>query len=358
MIKKLFGPINRWQFTIAYLLLSVVYALIGRFTLFFYPITGTEILLESILWFIVLNIILAYKRFFDVFDSWWKALLCSLLVLASMCAIIINTSIILKTQVDNIITPNNTENLKSQIILQGIITLFVIFLTLFLLFKKGKNNTKPFEWKVTLRRTIIVILIVLTVNVIQYRTGFAINHGMMYPTIEVEPSLVSKIVKNVKLSRGDIVADKNDYRLRRIIGLPNETVEMRGKEIYINGKLFDDKYAFYSEKLEPIHFQKTFKLDNNQYLLIGDNRYFTEGGKILGKNKEGVESWRPLREKSVYMVVPKENLVEKVVGIHYLGYDRETKKWKSAGFAFAFNGKPFEHNFKRRSIYDKMFLKD
>ena len=59
------------------------------------------------------------------------------------------------------------------------------------------------------------------------------------------------------------------------------------------------------------------------------------------------------------MVVPKENLVEKVVGIHYHDYkhsENKTYNVTHAGFAFAFKGKTFEHNFKRRSIFDRMFL--
>ena len=41
-------------------------------------------------------------------------------------------------------------------------------------------------------------------------------------------------------------------------------------------------------------------------------------------------------------------------------YQTETKTYNvtHAGFAFAFKGKTFEHNFKRHSIFDRMFLKD
>ena len=40
--------------------------------------------------------------------------------------------------------------------------------------------------------------------------------------------------------------DKSKDFIKRVIGLPGDKVEMKGQKIYINGKLFDDKYGVYS----------------------------------------------------------------------------------------------------------------
>src|SRR3977135_2905402 len=59
-------------------------------------------------------------------------------------------------------------------------------------------------------------------------------------------------IGNVK--RGDIVVFKypeepdRDF-IKRVIGLPGETVEVREKKVYVNGKPLDEPYAHYLQPL-------------------------------------------------------------------------------------------------------------
>ena len=331
MIKKLFGPINRWQFFVA-LLIVYSYCLYAGifcdiqdppFPRIYYCHLNNHLHIDySHFIFLFLFYISIFKRLIDI-NNISKTLLLMLPI------ILLNTYML------------TIHNYDILCIWGG---WYIICLVFGLLIIRGKNYY-PYDIKK---------------YTLPYKSGCFIDYGNMYPAFGGNDTiLVHMITPKTVLNRGDIVTNRNDNILRRIIGLPNETVEMRGKEIYINGKLFDDKYAFYSEKLEPIDFQNTFRLNSNQYLLIGDNRYYTKGGKYLTTDKENIELWKDIWSSiSIYTVVTKEDLHEKAIGIQYQDYNENTKKLTHAGFAFAFKGKTFEHNYKRRSIYDRMFLKE
>lgn len=73
--------------------------------------------------------------------------------------------------------------------------------------------------------------------------------------------------------RGDIVIFKYpddesvDY-LKRIIGLPGETVEIISGKVYINGELLDEPYL--SE--EPTGDFGPYQVPEDSYFMLGDNR--------------------------------------------------------------------------------------
>lgn len=65
--------------------------------------------------------------------------------------------------------------------------------------------------------------------------------------------------------------NKSLYYIKRIIGLPGETVEIKGSDIYINGKVLKEHYG-----KEPILDGGTAKnaitLGKDEYFVLGDNR--------------------------------------------------------------------------------------
>jgi len=94
--------------------------------------------------------------------------------------------------------------------------------------------------------------------------------------------------------RGDVVAirfsGKSIMLMKRVVGLPGETVEWVNGRLLINGRPLDEPYVKYdcSWNFRPNH----WKLDEDEYYVVGDNRSMpqelhTKGGakreRIVGK---------------------------------------------------------------------------
>jgi signal peptidase I len=69
--------------------------------------------------------------------------------------------------------------------------------------------------------------------------------------------------------------------IKRVIGLPGETVEIRDTKVYINGKELNEPYI--NEPCEPARCpNKTWQLGNDQYFFMGDNRNHSSDSRAFG----------------------------------------------------------------------------
>ncbi len=194
------------------------------------------------------------------------------------------------------------------------IILIIIFLPLILL--KDAVRSKRVIWKKILY--VLVILIgfgfywlgglesvknLLTSNL--YESGITdklstvhIQGTSMLPTIQDGSTVSLSSPKKYGLERGDIVSFQNKetaglFYLKRIVGLPAETVSIKNGHVIINGKIMDEKYTLNDLPT----FGSTFITDcevytvpQNHFLVLGDNRTVSEDSRILGfVDKEEIE---------------------------------------------------------------------
>ena len=139
------------------------------------------------------------------------------------------------------------------------------------------------SWKKELLTTGLYLLIVLCltyliIHFVGQRTR--VKGQSMYPTLENGDNLiVDKIsYRFTDPKRFDIVVfqpireKKGTYYIKRIIGLPGETVRIdeTGK-IYINGELLDESYG-YEVILRAGRAEEEITLAENEYFVMGDNR--------------------------------------------------------------------------------------
>lgn len=98
----------------------------------------------------------------------------------------------------------------------------------------------------------------------------------MYPTIEDPCALISrKIQENEEIERFECITfDGEDGKIlvKRVIGLPGDTIKIKKSNIYINGDLINEPYIYYNCDMYPEADEISFSVPENSYFVMGDNR--------------------------------------------------------------------------------------
>lgn len=74
--------------------------------------------------------------------------------------------------------------------------------------------------------------------------------------------------------------DVDEYYVKRIFGLPGETVQIKGNDVYINGSKIEDSYAK-DVMSEAGIAAKPYKLGSDEYFVLGDNRSVSLDSRTL-----------------------------------------------------------------------------
>ena len=143
---------------------------------------------------------------------------------------------------------------------------------------------------------IIVIILVLLFKKFLY-TPIRVNGESMMKTLHDGDIMILNIIdyKVHGLKRFDIVVvdEGDELIIKRVIGLPGDTVEYKNNKLYINGKKVNDKYA--SEKTEDF----SVLVPKNEYFVLGDNRT-----NSLDSRAFGTFSSKKIKGKTSMIVFP------------------------------------------------------
>jgi signal peptidase I len=168
--------------------------------------------------------------------------------------------------------------------------------------EENKLKSTIREYAETLVIAIILALVIRTFVV----QAFKIPSGSMIPTLNIgDHILVNKFIYGVRLPftdvtlipirephRGDIIVfrfpkDESKDFIKRVVGVPGDTIEVKNKELYLNGQKQDESYAIHEDN-NPAH--SVPERDNfgpvsvpkDSYFVMGDNRDHSLDSRFWG----------------------------------------------------------------------------
>lgn len=162
----------------------------------------------------------------------------------------------------------------------------------------GKHKLRGFFIEALIYIAIIVLCVKVVPRYVIQRT-IVEGDSMMNTLIDKENLLVEKVSYHFKdPERFDVIVfypygrDNEEYYIKRVIGLPGETVQIIGSDIYINGEILEENFG-----KDPIDLAGTVEepqtLGDDEFFVLGDNRKvsqdsrYEEVGFVKKKNIEG-----------------------------------------------------------------------
>ena len=142
---------------------------------------------------------------------------------------------------------------------------------------KEKDSTAKelFQWLIAILAAVAIALFVDNFLIVNAQ----IPSGSMENTImtgdRVVGNRLSYLTKDPE--RYDIIIfkypdDESQLFIKRIIGLPGETVQIIDGEVYINGELLADEHYGKEVMLDPGIAAESITLGDDEYFVLGDNR--------------------------------------------------------------------------------------
>lgn len=150
-------------------------------------------------------------------------------------------------------------------------------------------NKKQFTKYLVINLLIAIIISYLIISYIA--SAFKINGNSMCPTLcDYDRVIISRIsLKFKEISRFDIVTlykpnEPDKSVIKRIIGLPDEIIEIRDGNVYINYKPLEEPFLKDSKKdfiYRSIN-MKPILIPRGHYFVLGDNREYSVDSRHFG----------------------------------------------------------------------------
>jgi signal peptidase I len=117
--------------------------------------------------------------------------------------------------------------------------------------------------------------------------NFRLPSGSMTPTLEAGDWIVVDTwrYRDVPPAFGDIVVYRADDGLtlvKRLVGVPGDTIEMRGRLLVRNGSLVDEPYLREPEPGLPAFDMRPLKLGPDEFFMLGDHRENSRDSRQMG----------------------------------------------------------------------------
>lgn len=155
-----------------------------------------------------------------------------------------------------------------------------------------KESTKKevLSWVKTIGTMLIILIIIRSFLF----TTISVNGDSMYPTFENKDRVIVSKISDIEHS--DMVVfdapDADAQYIKRVIGLPGDSIEMKDDTLYINGKEVEEPYLEENKKaVNPDILTDDFtvaeitgetKVPEGMLFVMGDNRVVSKDSRVFG----------------------------------------------------------------------------
>lgn len=138
----------------------------------------------------------------------------------------------------------------------------------------------------TLKTFIIALAIVIPIRYFLFQPFFVKGASMVPNFQDGQYLIVDEISYRFRTpERGEVIVfkypnDPSQKYIKRIIGLPGDTVEVKNKEVVINGKILNES-SYFKTPIDTPGFSKVV-LGQDEYFVLGDNRIASSDSRNWG----------------------------------------------------------------------------
>ncbi|MEK7582446.1 MAG: signal peptidase I [Patescibacteria group bacterium] len=137
-----------------------------------------------------------------------------------------------------------------------------------------------FIWE-TVKIVVLSLAIIVPIRYYLVQPFFVKGSSMVPNFHDKDYILVDKLSYRFDdFKRGDVIVfrypkDPKDYFIKRVIGLPGETIQVKGNKVTIYntdnpaGEILEEAYLADYQRTDG---NKVWKLDDNEFFVLGDNR--------------------------------------------------------------------------------------
>ncbi|MFE0559499.1 signal peptidase I [Paenibacillus sp. NPDC058910] len=149
----------------------------------------------------------------------------------------------------------------------------------------GKKNgwaAELWDWVKTIA---IAFVIMVLLNMFVFNLSMVKGESMQPTLVASERLFINKVVYRFSApGHGDVIVlkdpsdgpDKKEFLVKRVVGVPGDTIEVKDQKLYVNGVAKQEGYT--DVPIEDPGFEPIV-LEEGRYFVMGDNRH-------LGKSKD------------------------------------------------------------------------
>lgn len=131
------------------------------------------------------------------------------------------------------------------------------------------------EWVICFGIAIVIAILINKFLIFKV----SVPTGSMIPTINEEDQLfVSRIYNYDNIKRGEILVfeseEKKTTLIKRVIGLPGDTVDIKAGVVYVNGEEIQEDYVKNNDE-----FTGNYIVPEGKYFFLGDNRSVSDDAR-------------------------------------------------------------------------------